>query len=302
MNLPRKIFEHQDAVQQVVDEGLTFHLIEKVTFEGGIKTYILGAEYPQKGFAPAEIIVAINNAKKTFIQMVLMLFKPYMIISLLTISIWNKKKIIQDFAFRFMQLNIRSVKPYFLKDEYLTPFAREIKIVVTNFLIQAGLKEGWSIIVGKIISTIFEFDNAYRYMAQDLFTATDKMSLVNKPIREIYRIGKLGRERCGNPKAKYLQNRVGWNIYFISILLGIALLYPSIRKCFKFAFLYSDFEKLQFDKIDEYWVAQRTDYDYFGEDNQTRIKRVDGMKIPRPVPLEVMERIRKGEKVDLKDI
>ena len=298
--LPRHLFERETAKQQVIDEGMTFNLIEKVEFDPYIKTYILGAEYHQKGFAPAESLVAINNSKKMTMQMLFILAKPYMIPAIITFIFWSKKRLVRDFCQAMINLNIKNISPFFLKDQYMTPFAREMKIVITNFFIQAGVKENLAINIGKIYSHIFEYDNAYRYRLEDLFNETTKEKLTKSPIREVIRLGRLGKKRNGD--GDYKKNRVGHNTLYGAIILSVLLLSPFFRRCFKFAFSGCEFKNLQPDEVDEYWFSMRTDYDFFGEDVETRSKRNIGKKIPRPVPLEVMERIRKGEKVNLDEI
>lgn len=70
--------------------------IERIEYEGGIKIYLKGHVYPQKGLPTEQAVFAVNIAKKLL-------------------------------SFKFRDAVYTALQPHLLKPEYMTPFAREIK-------------------------------------------------------------------------------------------------------------------------------------------------------------------------------
>jgi len=75
---------------------------------------------------------------------------------------------------------LKVIGAYVLKPQHLTESSRENRIFVYNFLTALGINQTTSENTAKIFSCFIEYDNAYRYRLQDLFTATSKEKLIQK--------------------------------------------------------------------------------------------------------------------------
>lgn len=291
MQIKPEAFERQTTPEkEIYDEGMQFHLTEKITYDDGIKTYFVGSDIPQKGNAPAECIVAINFAKKIALNAVLTLSKGYFWSSLVFLALSNKKKLLDFVVRRYNDMTYRTMKPYILKPEMMTEFARELMIFVTNFALYFKIEQEQAEYFGKTIGHIFEYDNAYRYRAQDLFTTTTKEQLIKYPASTIQEMAITGLNRCGGK-----ENRVGKNTYLLGMLLSGLFLLPSFRNAFKYAMSGVEYKNLCFDEIDTYWVSMRTDdYLFFGEETDVRSKRNEGKAIPVAISREALDDINQA--------
>jgi hypothetical protein len=280
MGLPREIFEQKLAGEaKIADEGSVFYAIEKVTFEGGIKQHILGAEYPHKGLAMPEAIFAVNLAKRLVVEMarIGVNWQFWGVFVLIGISSYKAKiKLLNRIIGAFNSVTERTIEGHIMKMQYMTPCAREIRCVVHNILWLMGIDKKNAEKFSDTFSHMFEYDNAYRYRIQDLFHASSKEAITKKPIKEVVRLMKLSKER----DAEGIHDK----FKFVMIPIVLVLMIPKVRKAFVTAFDLCQFEALQFDEADIYYVSMRTDYKYLGEDIETRSKRNAGKKIPVPMP------------------
>lgn len=106
------------------------------------------------------------------------------------------------------------------------------------------------------ISTILEYDLAYKYRAQDIFNETTKERLCTKPFGEIRRLIKLYRDRDTEVVSKKL--------IFYGNLFSLFLLWPPVRRRFRNALNSIHYANLLPTEADTYWMKQRWDYKYFG--------------------------------------
>ena len=273
--MPDVVFEQQTGEKQILSEGSVFFLSEKIEYnDKGIFQYLKGAEYPQKGFPEGSAIFAVNVAKRLLIA-----FLSLKYAMLPTVS--NLEKILR----RYNEISLKIISPYILKPVFLTPLAREFGMFTTQFLYNIGVSESVAVDTGKIVACMFEYDNAYRFRLQDLFTSTTKRKMMSKPYKEICYLLKIQKER----------DSIGVHEKFklIKPLIFFVLLVPKFRKAYKQSLSILDFKQLQFDEIDEYWVSMRTDYDYYGEDAETRSQRNINKKMPTPMPVSEFEKLIK---------
>ena len=286
MVLKRELFEKQFTAQEsVANEGKVFYRIYKVEDENEIRTWIEGAQYYQKGIATPETLSFVNIAKRLFVEITKNLSKWYFMPSLLLIGMLPPKRhllALQGILEGFNGVLDKVIGPYILKPKHMTESARELRIFIFNFLLAYGISERESKLTSDIISHFIEYDNAYRFRMQDLFTETSKELLMKQPIKEIKRLALLSQER----------DSAGVSVKFQRVikLASLILLIPRVRKAFKKALEISIFENLQFDECDEYWVSMRTDYDYFGEKPDVRSLRNTGKSMPTPIPAELWDK------------
>lgn len=289
--LPREIFQYNTGEQQIKDEAQVFYVIEKVSFDKGVQVWIKGAQYEQKGMAQPETLFAMNIAKRLLVK-ALSLGQNWLLapsFALIGIIPYKRKlNALETIVVAYNDIAFKVTSPYLLKPEYMTDSARELGFVICSFLEEVGLKSSTALQFSKIVSHLIEYDNAYRFRMQDLFTATTSDLLLKSPIKELKRLARLSKERDSAGVSKKFQTI----IFFTSLLL----LHPRIRKAFKVSIKECDFSKLQFDKIDEYWVSMRTDYKYYGEDAEQRSLRNLGKSMPTPVPLEEYNKLKECQK------
>lgn len=225
--MPWEIFESPDTVEgSVIQNDPNFLEVDRIEFDRGIRVYVKGHEYPQKGMPTPQAIWAVNVVK-TLLRRGLLLF-------FLNRSAWKA-------------IGKRAMKHYFIKYEFLTPTAQSTYDFLKVFLRDAG--------TAKLIAHIVEYDGAYRFRLMDMMSETDRYKMWKDPSGELRRLLILNRQRD--------YQVVSDKLAAVEPLLYMLYL-PWIRNRFREALMYTDFFKLQFDKADAYWASMKTDYKYFG--------------------------------------
>lgn len=279
MKLPQDILENKSGTEQVATESEIFYLVEETKYDGGIFTYLKGAEYPQKGIAPAETLFFLNMAKRIVAEGMRLASKlPVMLgFCLGQIVLPKRHKLsVQGILATYNSILWKVISPYILKPEYMMSFSREVRKFTATFLNEVGIDPLNNDQFSKIFSHFFEYDNAYRYRVQDLLSETTKKRLLENPHREIRNFIELSRHR----DVEGVSEKLIAGLKILSLLLRI----PRYKRAFDFALGCSAFKNFQYDEIDVYWISMRNDYLYMGEDVETRSKRNAGKKIPAPMP------------------
>jgi hypothetical protein len=279
MQLPREIFETVPGAEQVMNEGSVFYIIEKVDFKDGIRCFIRGAEYHQKGMAAPEVLFALNMVKKIVMEALRIAVRPEFLIGVAVTALKPRKwriKALESFINCYNDIGYKVISPYLLKKEFMIPCSRELRNITENFLRKLGITEINSTRFAAIFSHIIEYDNAYRFRVEDLMSETTREKLYKNPIKEVWKLKKICAQRD--------HKNVGWKFQGIALVLCIGLCFPSVRKAFKKAVFESDFEKLQYDDVDRYWTAMRTDYPWWGLEAEERSKWNIGKSMPIPMP------------------
>lgn len=278
-NLPQELFENKTGTEQVATESEVFYLIEKVTYENGIQSWLRGAEYPQKGMAQAETLFFVNMAKRIIVESLKLCSKLPVVAGFIAGQVFLPKRYklsTQGILEVYNSILWKVISPYILKTENMIAMPREIRKFTYVFLREIGIEEGVARKFSSIFSHFFEYDNAYRYRVQDLLNETTESEFICDTQKVLKRFIKLSRERDD----KRVSDKIVSGIKLISLALRI----PKYKKAFINALGFVDFKKLQYDEIDIYWISMRTDYKYLGEDVATRAKRNEDKKIPVPMP------------------
>jgi hypothetical protein len=292
--IPRKLFIKEDTqTQSVENEGQVFHLTEKIEFEneGGIRQYFKGGEYPIKGLASPSIVADLNIIKRLFVESIKLGQKMVFLPSPSLIGIFGHKRqlrAIGSILEAFNQVSKKVLAADYLKPKHLLPSSKEIYYLTYNFLTKFGFSEVMATDTANTIACFIEFDSAYRLRLQDLFHASNKKDFIKSPIRELKRFNQLLKERDSKEVSSKFER--------IFNILCLILLLSRFRKAFRYAFEKSIFENLQFDEADIYYISMRNDYNYLGEDVETRSKRNEGKKIPIPVNKIEYEKMREESK------
>jgi hypothetical protein len=155
----------------------------------------------------------------------------------------------------------------YLKEQYYSLFSREVMFLVSEFLQELGISENVAKSTGKIIGTMFEYDDAYRYRVEDIMSETDNFTFRSQPRSELKRLGAIMANR---------DHEVGHKFQTGIRLVRFALLSRKVRNAFRSAVFMSEFKNLQLDAADWYHVLHRTGYDYLGlTDEERNVKWLD---------------------------
>lgn len=269
----------------IISESTHEWRVEKIDKEDGIRMFIEGAEFPQKGCPTPEAVWANNILKKVIVEGSRVLSLPQFVIAVPLFVFSSKRKLLNKVLQSFNIIADRIMWPYYLPTQEMGTFSRELELFTSIFLISLGVHNEIDV-KGKNIATqfakniahIFEYDAAYRWRVQDLLSETNAEAVLS--LREIKRLKELfkRRERVGRLTTQM-------DIFFL-LFMGTLLL-PSIRKALKESIQTINFKKLQFDEGDRYWCCFRTDYDFFGLTDKQRMQMIadKGWKVPISYPV-----------------
>lgn len=265
---PKEFFLNQNPEEAVIHENLTTYLIERFEINNGILVYYKDIPYPRRGFPTGKAVSAVNITKRLFVQIIKIFSRKEMFMSwILFILLPRRIERLSTLLDSFNQAGYKIVSPYILKPQLMTPLASELQGIIYAILARIGIDKRVSKEFSQIFGAMIEYDNAYRYRLEDIFTETSQDALMQNPRKELKRLLKLFKEREVIQEVSDKFN----NLYK---LISILLLLPKVKDAFYKAILNSDFERLQLDKIDRYWCSLRSDYKFFGKTYQERSKDI----------------------------
>lgn len=215
----------------------------------GVHTYYKDVPYPIKSTVLPHIMASLNQVKVVIMETLKALKNPF----ILTGFIITREKRIESFNRIFDKF----FGGHAIKYEYLCECAKAVEDFIYAI---TGNRE-----LASNIAQIPQYDDAYRYRAQDLFTELDVEAFRDNPRKELKRLALIlkTREKEGDVvfrKAEY-----------VLFLLGLLLLIPKIRNLAKehiYILKYGEF-----DDDDRYWVSIiENGYNYFGQVQEERGK------------------------------
>ena len=233
---------------------------------GGYFVYHISFDYPKKGFVNEYVIQACNFTKRLTITWIRMMgskdFIPfYFLFVLLPWKIKVIERILKEYcsaASFFLQTYQHK---HYLDIQYYTELTRELKKLISIFLQELGIKKEISEEFAFIFATLIEYDTAYRYRLEDLFSESSQEKMLN-PRQEINKLIEIYLQR---EKKRDLPEK------FRSFgRISKILLIPRIKKAFIKAIKQIEFSKLQLDEIDHYQIRNSLNYDFFGMTKEER--------------------------------
>lgn len=272
------------------------HPLNRVEFPdtGGILTYMEGYDHPYKGFPFHEFVEKIDVVKKIIRQTQSGFFhalmrhdeegkvigpkaSSYLLIPLLPVLIPFGRIMIRTFTYTFFRL----IDRFRVKTHRYSDAVREIhRAFSVDQFPETPAQEELRLQMRDIECMILEFDNAYRYRAQDILVEFNKESLRERPLWEINRVIDIiiSREKVIDVANtwKLLKHFVNWYMRFDYQLLNLfAKVIGEINP-----------ERVALSVEDQYYAGQRKDYT-FGFQSlpcppQTSISEKD--TILKPVP------------------
>ncbi len=258
---PAESFENRTAGEQILNQGNVTHILDHIEYtkNKGINVYIKDAKFPKKGWPYPEAIWAINVAKSLFVEPIKVLLAPQLrgIALGLLLPFKSKLNLVERALQTYCNLSLNVISPHIIKYDYLAPCSKEMEAVVYTFLVKLGISESPATNFAKIICTIVEYDDAYRYRIQDIMAETNKEKLMINPKKELNRLLDILVARDHSEKVKA-------NLKNIRRLINLVFLSRKVKKAFCATVMEMDIVSLQPDEADSYWMNFREDYDYFG--------------------------------------
>lgn len=289
------VFEHQPKPSLDRQMGYGYGLPNVVELtrskDGEMLSHFEGYPHlPRKGFIYAEAVEANNKVKKEFLLRLLPFACKAMILPAIGFLLNSRKKKL-EFIDNYLQNFIRAAdsiylsyeRPAYLKKEYYCNFSKAVWDFTTTFLKELGLSDKCndplcelplndcpkSLVhrVGKVVATLFEYDDAYKIRPMDILTETDKETLLKDPRGESNRLLLIFKHR----EPSLGPYEVGDKIITLGRLLSYSLLIPKLKKAFKKAIENVNFNWLQLDESEYFWNLNRTDYHMQGRTFKDRM-------------------------------
>lgn len=255
--MPPDIYENpfgKDTFVPPTDQGTK---VERVEYGNGIHVFLEGFKYPIKGMATQESLWAIDTLKNTTLAL----------LPIAPLALMFPRRFLRAYN----QFAFGTIGRYILKPEYRTPFTQEIYLLIKRFLTGLGLEgdprasgidKNLAEVTAQSLAHIFEYDNAYRFRLQDLFSETSREMLMRSPIATLTSLIGISKQRDSATVSQKM-DRFG-------TIICMALFIPRIRRAFIDAIAQSDFPKLQLDVEDKYWLCMRKDYNFMGMNYEQR--------------------------------
>lgn len=227
-----------------------FEKVELTTTQGAL-VYIKNASYPHKTIPISEAVGQINILKEYTKQNI------YNLVFLFGIT-----KFINNFNVFFEKCFFN----YRVEVKYMCPFAKSVFYIINDIANYLNLKNKPTIAqFAYNIAHVFEFDDAYRYRAQDVFSMLNALNFnknIRKELRRVFDIA-LGRE-VHEPQRNKMAKLYKLIIYSTYI--------PGLSKALKAVipvYLYA----LRFDAGDIYWAGFKDNYHFMGVTHEEHKKK-----------------------------
>lgn len=245
-------------------------ILDRVEYpeEGGIFAYFQGTPYPAKGFPFPEALYAVNAVKRNTLSQLKSIINKDALNLFVGFALMRKKTKIR-FLTRAMDeyavSSSRLLDACYVKERYWSVFCKEMNRFIVNFLVAFGINELTAKNFAEVLTTIVDYDNAYRFRAEDIFSETSYEQLLAHPADEVARLIKILGER---EPAQQNTDKFG----LIGKMIRLGMWIPSVRKAFLSALKEMDITKLQYDEADRYHVLLWSDYNFLGKPIEERMK------------------------------
>lgn len=290
---PKYIFEYlfEEPLDQVMSQKTVIPVHDHWEYpeEGGILDFNVGCPFPEKGTVHPPATLAANVLKRETISLVSSLAQKELVLPFIgfVLTLWKfKMKALEKILFNYTRFADTILGPAsaYLKPRYYSNVCRSLAAFLGKFLNILGISLETAGRFARVFVTTIEWDTAYRYPLEDLFSQTTKEALLKDPRREIKRILVIleRRDKDIHRVAKFKA---------FATIFSYALLIPRVKRAFVDAFSEVKYSNLVLDEDDSHNVLLRTDYNYFDLDLDERIAIHDdyyhSKGIPIPPQIEV---------------
>jgi hypothetical protein len=265
---PQELFQYESNEKAIINEGTPTYMLDHIDYSDGVKAYLKGAQFPQKGFPTPDIMNACNQVKKILAELFKHIKDPMFYTSYIYFLLsFNKIYRIERFIESFNGICFKVMRPYLLQPKFMTPIGLEIKLILKSFLTKLGINEEQAIRTSDIFSHLLDYDNGYRFRVQDILSESSKEKMLKNPRKEIKRLVAI--------YCKRERSRIEYKFKGIAFLLNLLLLIPRYKRIFKEVIRDCNFERLQYDESDIYWTCFRSGYYFLGMNYNERQKYLD---------------------------
>lgn len=165
--------------------------LQRVEFpeEGGVLTYMEGYELPYRGFPLAEIVEKIDVMKKLAKASLSGLYHALKDRRLMLIVLFPAIFVFRDLIYSGVYTFYRLIERFKLKSVRMSRCMRELHRAFSADRPREGEKmTTLRTMLRDVICNVLEFDNAYRFRAQDIFAEIDSIALKRSPVKELTRL------------------------------------------------------------------------------------------------------------------
>lgn len=264
-----------DNVKNIMEKGITLPFYERhEEIAGkGVFVYYKGMLHPEKGFPTPQAVAANNFFKRCLINWIRYFgSNPISALPLL------KTKTLERWIDQLNNLGYLALQPYMRKEEYQTRACFETGKFVKNFLTNLGVNERASGMMGTIISTMFEYDTAYKYPLQDIADETT-IEKLKSPVKEFGRLIDILVSRSSSSKVSEHFKNFG--------IVRYAFYIPKIKKAYLKALNDLDLTNIQTDEADRYHMLRYPVHNAKGKSREERMKEFQSMHT-EPIPMLVI--------------
>lgn len=258
------------AVKKAVSsQGTLVYITQGVRYpENGILMDYSGVPYARQGFVFPEALDCINSFKRVNVLFLAVLKGKGIkgrIGTFLYHYCW-----LADWMFQFYEPNSNKIRRIYLKPNRYRQSVRELIKLINLFIANLGIKVRTLETgdaekdFGKTVGTMIEYDNAYYWRMEDIFSETTKERLLRNPRKELKRLLQIykQREKMG----------IDFKAETVIKVLNYLLLIPSIKKAFRKAIENVEVKNLGMTKDDSYFTMNYGGYDFQGKSTEERQK------------------------------
>lgn len=212
--------------------------------------------FPSRCVATADAIYAMNHPKRLF----------FSVFRFFAEAGWGWKKNFNNILELFISQANLTMGPFYLKDGYYCPIARQVRAFTRAFLLSLGAYEEKADKVAEITACFMEYDNAYRYPVQDALAEADQYALIEDFPGEMARIARIISERMpkNQSQAEKFEKAVK--------VMRKAWWLPPVRNAIRKGIEAIDFSQCQWEEGEIYHTVWYDGYNVQGKNLEERIE------------------------------
>ena len=260
---PNKDAFENNAPHSSMMVGQYAHIFERVEYpeSGGMFAYFQGMPFPRKHMPFPEASWANDVAKRITMFFINSFTKKAFALPILAFGIlpWKVKiKAFESILAQWVRVCDYILHQYYLRASILAPVCIELRFLIENSLIDIGISIPVAESTAKIIVTLIQYDDAYRYRVEDIFSCLTKEEIVRSPRKALKKAVKIFCEREQMPSVADKARAFG-------LIGSILLMNPKIKKVIKRTIdNFCDYENLCMDEADRYHTLIWDGYKFQG--------------------------------------
>lgn len=228
----------------------------KVEFpeEGGVLTYMEGYDFPYRGFPYFEIVEKIDVIKKIAKASLSGLYHSLKRRRLMLLTLIPAILVFRDLMTAGVYTFYRLIERFKIKKTRMSRCMRALHQAFSDTVSEDTRVQELSDMLRDLICNTLEFDNAYRFRAQDLVEALDRKRLEQSPIQELLRLLTLAQSRETTQEI-----RDTWKL--IKLFVSFYLRFDrKLLKLFQSVLLNLNVEQFKLTPEDTQFCVKRKDY------------------------------------------